>query len=216
VKKYLFKTMAILGLFAFINTFNPFLWSDLLHTTDRKVYEGKLVAFKFNTIFFNVYKFGKIVSSERFPLDKVWKIEFNEPEKRLESSYDLEQNYEKLRRGKRSKKIVLQGTTKWIDTGIDVRLGQDILFDVTGSIYIDERTSVFQNGELELNWNKGKPLPNQPTGAIIGKIGEKGTMFYIGADRAPFQVIEKGRLIIGVNDFDFKDNSGKFTVTIFF
>jgi hypothetical protein len=75
---------------------------------------------------------------------------------------------------------------------------------------------VYQIGESEVKWNKKKPLPNQPTGAIIGRIGKKGDMFYIGDDKAPFQVGEKGRLYIGVNDFDFSDNSGKFTVNIYY
>jgi hypothetical protein len=193
------------------------LSGDSLHTIDRKVYEGKMVAFKFNTIYFNVYKFGKIYKTIRFPMYKVWKIEFNEPKKEgLESSFEVEQNYNKLRRGKRIKKVVLESNAKWLDTGIDVRIGQDILFSASGSINIDTNTTVYQNGELHVNWDRRKPLPNQPTGAIIGRIGKKGEMFYIGNDKAPFHIDTKGRLYIGINDFDLSDNTGKFNVTIYY
>ena len=193
------------------------LSGDFLHTVDRKVYEGKMVAFKFNTIYFNVYKFGKIHRTKRFPIYRVWKIEFNEPQKQgLESPFEIEQNYNQFRKGKRSKKIVLPGNQKWFDTGINVRIGQDILFSASGSIQIDENTNVYQSGEEYVNWNKSKPLPNQPTGAVIGRVGKKGELFYIGDDKAPFQMVEKGRLFIGINDSDCNNNSGQFTVTIYF
>ena len=148
------------------------LSGDFLHTTDKKVYEGKMVAFKYNLIYFNVYKFGKFHHSMRFPLWKVWKIEFNDPKKDgLQSPYEIELNYKRLRRGKRTKKIVLFANQNWVDTGINVKIGQNILFSISGSIYINEKTKIYQNGELTLNHNNNKPLPTQPTGAIIAKIG---------------------------------------------
>jgi len=192
-------------------------YGDYLHTVDRKIYEGKMVAFKFNTIYFNVYKFGKIYKTVRFPLYEVWKIEFNEPKKEgLQSSFEVEQDYDKLRKGKRSKKIMLLAVEKWIDTEIDVLIGQDLLFSASGSIYINPKVMVYQAGEAFVDWNNKKPLPNQPTGAVIGKIGKNGKPFYIGDDKAPFQIAEKGRLFIGINDYEYNDNDGKFTVTIYY
>jgi hypothetical protein len=191
--------------------------ADKLTTIDRKEYEGKMVAFKFNTVYFNVYKFGKILGTRRFPLYEVWKIEFNTPRKEgLESSFEMESNYKKLRRGKRSKKLTLEANQKWMDTGVTVKIGQEILFSASGSIYIDKDTQVYQNGELTLNWNNKKSIPNQPTGAIIAKVGKRGEAFYVGDDKAPFQITQKGNLFIGVNDFDFSDNTGKFTVTVYY
>jgi hypothetical protein len=193
------------------------LSADFLHTVDREVYEGKMVAFKYDTIYFNVYKFDKIYKTIRFPLYKVWKIEFNEPKKEgLASSFEVEQNYDKLRKGKRSKKIVLDATERWLDSGIDVIVGQEILFEAAGSIYIDDNNMVYQDGEEFVNWNKKKPMPNQPTGAIIGRIGKKGNYFYIGNDKAPFPMSSPGRLFIGINDYNFADNKGKFTITVYY
>jgi hypothetical protein len=192
------------------------LIADKLITVDRQEYEGKMVAFKFNTVFFNVYKFGKIYRTRRFPLYEVWKIEFNTPRKEgLESSFEMESPYNKLRRGKRVKKITLEATERWMDTGITLKIGQEILFSASGSIYIDKDKRVYQNGESILNWNTKKQLPNQPTGAIIARVG-KGEPFYVGDDKAPFQIDQKGNLFIGVNDFDFSDNTGQFTITIYY
>jgi hypothetical protein len=207
------KIVFLIALVIFITS----LCADKLTTIDRKEYKGKLVAFKFNTIYFNVYKFGKIVRTNRFPLNTIWKIEFNDPMKEgLESSFEMESKYIKWRRGKKVKKITLNADQKWVDTGIKLKLGQEILFSTSGSIYIDKDTQVYQNGELTLNWNNKKSVPNQPTGAIIAKVDDKGEPFYVGNDKAPFQITREGNLYIGVNDFDFSDNSGKFIVTIYY
>jgi hypothetical protein len=207
----------VLVLFLMLSLFSMNLCPDYLHTVDRKVYKGKMVAFKYDTVYFNVYKFDKIYKTIRFPLYKVWKIEFNDPKKDgMQSSFEVEQNYKKLRRGKRNKKLSLESTAKWMDTGITVNIGQELLFQASGSINIDPKTQVYQTGEEYLNWNKKKALPNQPTGSIIGRIGKKGRPFYIGDDEAPFQMSEKGRLYIGVNDFKFTDNTGKFSITVYY
>ncbi len=193
------------------------LKGDSLYTTDGKIYEGKLVAFKFNTVYFNVYKYGKFYRSKRFPLFLVSKIDFNKPRKdKLISSFDTESYYKKIRKGKRVIKIKLDATKKWTDTGINLKIGQNILFSVSDYIYINIKTKVFQNGELILIWNNRKPIPNQPTGAVIAKIGKNGQAFYIGDDKAPFHISTKGRLYMGINDFNFKDNSGQFLVTIYY
>lgn len=193
------------------------LYGDFLYTVDGKVYEGKMVAFKYNVIFFNVYKFGRLHKMMRFPLPQVWKMEFNTPQKEgLPALYDMESSYNKFRKGKRIKTVELKGTESWVDTGIDVRVGQDILFSVTGSIYIDTDHQVYQNGELNLTINRKKPLPNQPTGSVISRVGKRGGAFYVGDDKAPFYMSRGGRLYVGINDFNLKDNSGSFSVKIFY
>lgn len=190
---------------------------DILVTVDRQVYEGKMVAFKYGNIIFNAYKFGKYHSKMSFPIYKVWKIEFNAPKKEgLESNFEIEQKYKKLRRGKRSKKVVIEANQKWVDTGINLKEGQEILFSVGGCIYIDDKKLVYQNGESNVIWNNKKPLPNHPTGALIAKVEENGDPFYVGNDKAPFQIPKKGKLILGINDFSFEDNSGKFIVTVYY
>jgi len=210
------KTKIIIFLIVCLFVVNT-LFADKLYTVDDKKYEGKFVAFKYNTIYFNVYKFDKFFKSMRFPLYKVWKIEFNSPKsKGSESSFEIESSYKKFRKGKRVKKIIINGNEKWKNTGIKLKIGQDILFNVKGVIYIRAGKMVYPYGELNLKWDKNKPLPNQPTGALIAKIGEKGKAFYIGDDKAPFRISTKGILFIGINDSNFNDNSGRFEVSIYY
>lgn len=191
--------------------------THILYTVDGTKYEGKLVAFRYGLMHFNVYKFNKYRSLRKFPLSQVWKIEFNAPKEiGITSSFETESLYTKLRYGKKFKRVNLKGNVKWIDTGINIKAGQDILFSISGAINISKKKQVFQNGELNVKWNKNKQLPVQPTGAVIAKVGEAGKPFYVGNNKAPIKCIDKGKLFIGINDYNFKDNSGNFVVKIYY
>lgn len=188
-----------------------------LYTVDGTKYEGKLVAFKYGLLHFNIYKFNKYKSLRKFPISQVWKIEFNtQKEVGITSSFETEALYARLRRGKRVRRVKLNGNTKWLNTGINLKTGQNILFSISGAIYISNNKKVFQNGELNVKWNKNKQLPVQPTGAVIAKIGETGKPFYVGNNKTPIKSKEKGTLFIGVNDFNFNDNKGDFIVKIYY
>ena len=189
---------------------------DILYTTENKVYEGKFVAYRYETIYFNVYKFGKVSDTKRFPLFKVHKIIFNPKQEGAETSYELEQKYKKFRRGKRVIRITLKAGEKWKDTGIRLRENQEILFSISGSITIDKDHKVLPYGELNVKWNRKKQLPTQPTGAVIAKIGEDGHPFYVGNNKAPIKSKRKGLLFIGINDHKFRDNEGEFLVTVYY
>jgi hypothetical protein len=191
--------------------------ADTLYTLDGKIYEGKMVAFKYDTVYFNVYRFGKFYHSDRFSLYKVWKIEFNDPKKdNLPAREEMERKYRELRQGKRVKRVVLPADQGWIDTGIKVKIGDEILFSASGSIYIDDNVKVLQVGELDLKWDRRKPMPNQPTGALIARVGNKGIPFYVGDDKAPFPLSHEGNLYIGINDYKFDDNKGEFVVSVYY
>jgi len=208
-----FKLLFILPIaLFFFNTIS----ADILYTIDNQVYEGKFVAYRYETIYFNVYKFGKISDSKRFPLFKVHKIIFNPKQEGVETSYELEQKYTKLRKGKRVIRVNLPAGLEWKDTGINMKEDQDILFSITGSITIEKDHKVLHYGELNVQWNKKKQLPTQPTGAVIAKIGEDGLPFYVGDNKAPFKSKKNGRLFIGINDYKFEDNEGEFTITIYY
>jgi hypothetical protein len=54
--------------------------ADRLTTVNREEFEGKMEAYKFGTIYFNVYRFGKIYRTMRFQVNEVWKISLMNPE----------------------------------------------------------------------------------------------------------------------------------------
>lgn len=190
--------------------------ADILHTVDNEVYEGKFVEYRFETIYFNVYQFGKFTETRRFPLFKVHKIVFNPRQEGATTSVELEQKYKKMRRGKRALKVILSADRDWKDTGANIREGQEILFSITGSIFIEKDHKVLHYGELNVKWDRRKQLPTQPSGAVIARIGEDGDPFYVGDNKAPIKCRRGGRLFLGINDHNFRDNEGEFTVTVYY
>lgn len=211
----------VLSVFLFFNIVGRQLSAEerhVLYTTDGTQYVGKMVDFRYETILFNVYKLGKAETSTlRIPISKIWKIEFtSEAPQRIQSSFEIEQKYQKIRRNKRSKTLELNAKTVWLDTGLNLQNGQEIMFSCSGTINIDSRTSVFQDGEANLTWNKKKAMPTQPTGALIARVGEDGLPFYVGNNRAPMKMSRAGKLFVGINDFSFNDNTGAFSVTVYY
>ena len=196
------------------------LTADTLWTTEGKRFEGKLAAFKYELIYFNIYKFGKYHSEKRFPIAEVWKIEFNPPEeRRLSGSSETERYYQRFRKGKRTRTVRVSATSAWVDTGIDLKANQEILFEAAGEISISPGMVVFQNGTGKVDLNPRNPIPTQPSGALIGKIAppKRGpALFYIGSDKAPMRNPQGGRLWLGINDGSTHDNSGAFSVTIYY
>lgn len=196
----------------------PAIERHILYTTDGTQYLGKLVDLRYETIFFNVYKLGQAESQTlRIPISRVWKIEFtSQAPQRIQSAFEIEQKYQKLRRNKKARTVDLDAKERWLDTGLTIKSGQEIMFSSSGSIGIDAKTMVFQDGELNLNWHKMKTMPTQPTGALIARVGEDGPPFYVGNNRAPMKITRSGNLYIGINDFDFDDNTGSFKVVIYY
>ena len=129
------------------------------------------------------------------------------------------------------KKVVVPAAGGWLDTGIDVGPGEEILLRASGEI-------VLQRGNPEGACGPGgldivtveQPVPNANLGALIGKIAqlvssrvdadsgqevrdEVFILFLVGPERTvtvPF----KGRLYLGVNENVVKDNGGEFSVLV--
>jgi hypothetical protein len=117
--------------------------------------------------------------------------------------------------------INVPGTSRGTDTGIDVRSGDQIIFTASGTIIAGRRT-----GEVspEGGRNTGfgaivgtKPVATAGPGALIGYIrtpdGQQTQAFLIGS-QLTFTVPVDGRLYLAINDDDYSDNSGSFSVRI--
>jgi hypothetical protein len=188
-----------------------------LYTTDGIKYKGKFVAFKYGTFYFNVYKFGKVTRKLRIPLSKVWKLIINpHNQNQIISSFELNEKYRNLRRGKKSRSFTLAADRQWLNTGISLSRDQRILFSISGIITIARNLEVNQGGQKTTRWHREKPMPTMPTGAVIARIGEEGQPFYVGESLAPFRVENDGVLFIGINDHLLTDNVGNFTVTVYY
>lgn len=116
--------------------------------------------------------------------------------------------------GLRERHLGVSSTVDWTDTGIDVRPGQTIYVEASGEVRWGRNRRDGPAGEKNSPFNGGRPLPNRPAAALIGRIG--GDVFFIGDERGPIRVRGGGRLLLGINDEYLEDNSGSFRVTVFY
>ena len=108
--------------------------------------------------------------------------------------------------------VTVRGAVPWTDTGITVRRGQTLRFDVSGGPVFINRT--LQSGPAGVGGTRsGTPLESAQNGALIGKVGT-GQPFLIGTNNGDIRMDGTGKLMIGINDDLFDDNSGSFQVVI--
>ena len=115
---------------------------------------------------------------------------------------------------RRTGEVSVPGNQAWTDTGLDVRAGDRILFVATGQIRLSiNRTHISGPGGAGATRSANNPLPTAPVGALIARIGD-GMPFLIGLGRTPLAMAHAGRLYLGINDDDTRDNSGAFEIKI--
>ncbi len=116
-------------------------------------------------------------------------------------------------RGLREKEVRVPARTGWTDTGIAVRDGQRIYVEATGKVRWGPGRQDGPEGENDSPRNPGRPIPNRPGAALIGRVGNDAP-FFIGADQDAIRVRGSGTLYLGINDDVLDDNGGEFRVTV--
>jgi hypothetical protein len=127
--------------------------------------------------------------------------------------------------------VAVTADAGWVDTGIDVALGDTVVFRASGEIDLQKGNPEAVCGPEGLDLvTVDQPIPDVNLGALVGKFAqlvasrtdedsgleikdEVFVLFLIGAERvvgAPF----KGRLYLGINENVLKDNAGEFTVAL--
>jgi len=117
--------------------------------------------------------------------------------------------------------INVPGTSRGTDAGIDVRAGDQITFSATGTVVAGRRTGeVGPEGGRVSGFGAivgTKPVPSAGPGALIGYIrtpdGQQTQAFLIGS-QLTFTAPADGRLYLAINDDDYSDNGGTFSVRI--
>jgi Ca2+-binding EF-hand superfamily protein len=111
--------------------------------------------------------------------------------------------------------IVVDSKRQWTDTGIFVRAGDRVTFTATGSVQLsaDGADLADPRGSRTGRRAPNGPLPQDPAGGLIARIGDSGPL-YIGDRVGAVRVPRDGQLYLGVNDDHFPDNSGEFRVTV--
>jgi hypothetical protein len=95
-------------------------------------------------------------------------------------------------------------------TGMTVRRGETLGIQASGEISYGPGRATPAGSTSDQN--PANPVPNAPTGALIGRIGN-GAAFLIGSQNQ-IQAPANGQLFLCVNDGQMGDNSGAFQVQV--
>jgi hypothetical protein len=118
-----------------------------------------------------------------------------------------------------SEKIVnVYANSSGVDTGIDLRQEDNVTISATGSIYSRGTAAISAEGDHRYDSNAGSiPAPDAAFGSLVGYIrmsdGRSTAPFLIGSQRT-LTAPADGRLMLMVNDDNYRDNSGSFRVRI--
>ena len=100
----------------------------------------------------------------------------------------------------------------WVNTGIRVRRGEQVSFDVTGEVQLSDNPNDRARSAGTPRTAAGSPLPSVNAGALIGRVGNSQP-FGIG-DQASVPMPFDGILYLAVNDDERSDNTGAFVVSV--
>jgi hypothetical protein len=187
-------------------------WADTLVLTNGRRVHGELQGV-----------FGREIEFEersgfnrrliRVPRREIARIEFEDNGQQFDRDDRRGDISGGIPRGMRERQVNVTSREAWSDTGIDVRAGQQIYFQSSGETRWGPNRRDGAAGERNSPFNAGRPLPDRPAAALIGRIGERDLLF-IGDQPGPFRIRSNGRLYLGVNDDVLSDNTGALRVTI--
>ncbi len=196
------------------------LFADTLVLNNGRRVQGELTGVYGREIEFQERNGGRR-QTIRVPRSEVARIEFDDNDQPpffggndRDRRDDRDNNSGGIPRGMRERQVNVTAREPWTDTGIDVRPGQAIYFTASGETRWGQNRRDGAAGENNSPVNNGRPLPDRPAAALIGRIGNDRDIFFIGDDRAPFRARGGGRLYLGINDDVFTDNSGTLRVTV--
>jgi hypothetical protein len=110
--------------------------------------------------------------------------------------------------------IQVPANRDWTETGMTVRQGERIAFRSRGQVRFspDREHQAGPAGNREVR-NPSVPVAGVGVGALIARIGN-GQPFPIAAQNQIVTMATDGPLMLGINDNQWDDNSGQFTVEI--
>ena len=186
------------------------LFADTLVLRDGTRISGELLGMRNGVIEFEErrgFGRGRRIEVDR---DEVARIEF-------EPSRTVGRDFASTGRpgGLRERQVKVTANAPWTDSGIDVRRGQLIFFEASGEVRWGRDRRDGPAGEKNSPSNPGRPLPNRPAAALIGKVGATSAdYFLIGEEEGGIRMRDNGRLFLGVNDDFLADNGGSFRVVV--
>ena len=213
--------VTVLGLSLILSATSLFADTLVLHN-GRRV-QGELIGVYGREIEFEE-RDGSRRRTMRIPRSDIDRIEFGD----RDSFWDRDRDRDRERddrtdtavvgipRGMRERTVNVNAREQWTDSGIDVRPGQQIFFMASGEVRWGPNRRDGADGEHNSPRNPGRPLPDRPAAALIGRIGDRNENFFIGGEQGPYRARGNGRLYLGINDDVLTDNSGILRVTVYY
>jgi hypothetical protein len=190
-------------------------WADTLVLRDGRRVQGELVGVAGRDIEFEE-RSGWNRRVIRIPRRDIARVEFDDDQPGRDVRDDDRRSgdvFTGVPRGMRERQVNVTAREQWTDTGIDVRPGQPIYFQSSGETRWGPNRRDGAAGERNSPYNAGRPLPDRPAAALLGRIGDND-LFFIGDQPGPFRIRSGGRLYLGVNDDVLTDNTGALRVTV--
>lgn len=101
----------------------------------------------------------------------------------------------------------------WTNTGLVVRRGQRLRITASGRVSLGNNRFATPDGLPNIP-DRDKLMRSQPTGGLIGVIGDDNDDFVFVGRSHDFVATRDGVLFLGVNEGNLSDNSGLFEVVI--
>ncbi len=129
------------------------------------------------------------------------------------------------------KTLPVPAAAGWVDTGLDVEAGQELIFRASGQITLQTGNPEADCGPAGVDIRSmQQPVMDHNLGALVGKVSyligtrrdeESGEeirdeivrVLFIGAENTCLMPLT-GRLSLGVNENVVKDNGGEFSVSV--
>jgi hypothetical protein len=204
--------VAVLGFTLFVTAAAPL--ADTLVLQNGRRIQGELIGVYGREIEFED-RGGGSRRLVRIPRNEIARIEFEEDGRPQFGGFgnDVPATVG-IPRGMRERQVNVTAREPWTDTGIAVRAGQEIYLHAGGEVRWGPNRRDGAAGERNSPSNPNRPLPDRPAASLIGRIGDRNDIVFIGADAGPFRMRSAGRLYLGINDDVFTDNTGSLRVTV--
>lgn len=113
--------------------------------------------------------------------------------------------------------VKVDGSKRWVDTGMDVCAGDKLHITATGTVDFSDKQGVTPVGTTR-EWKdtlRDLSVPNAGRGALVGQVGSDraATPFAVGAD-STVTMVGGGRLFLGVNQDSYFKATGSYDVHI--
>jgi hypothetical protein len=131
---------------------------------------------------------------------------------------------DQIDRNRRGQEVTINvpATSRGVDTGIDVHAGDPISFIATGTIIAGQRVGQVGPDGASSSGGFGsvvnaRPVPSAGVGALIAYVrmanGQLSQPYLVGSQLDGTAPVD-GRLILAINDDNYSDNNGSFSVRI--